>query len=82
MSRLRFSRLSGVGQMLSFVACKGDNFKCAPAGTKYRNPMFGEKEVGFERAFAALVGVRLSFLKFNRNNVLILMWHLRYGSQR
>lgn len=80
MSALRFSHLPSVAQMLSFVACSKTIAKCAATGSKCRNLMLGEKEGGFERAFGALIGVRLSCLKFNRSRVLVLMCHLRCGS--
>lgn len=65
---------------VEFCVLQQDNCKCAAAGSKCRNLMLGEKEEGSERAFGALVGVRLSCLKFNRSSVLVLTWHPRCGS--
>lgn len=73
--RVKFFPLLRHRSNAEFCGLQRDNCKCL-----HRNLMLGEKVVGFERALGALVGIRLSFLKFNRDSVFILTWHLNCGS--
>lgn len=54
-----------------------DNCKCTAAGSKLEICCLGKKGAS-KGHFGALVGFRLSCLKFNRNSVLIATCHLRY----
>lgn len=69
---LRFSHLSRVAQMLVFTSCSETIANMQLQNQNVKSDAWG-KGGAFERAFGALVGVRLSCLKFNRNSVLILL---------
>lgn len=79
MSGLRFSRFSSVAQMLAFTSCSETIAGMQLQNQNVKSDAWGKGRV-FERAFWALVGVRLACVKFNRNSVLVLMWHLRCES--